>query len=74
MTLTNKLILPVVLGYVLLACAVYFVWAPKQLEQSQALYLAQQDLVLQSLHTIINDAVLQEDIDEINLRMDQAWQ
>ena len=74
MTLTNKLILPVVLGYVLLACAVYFVWAPKQLEQSRAHYLAQQDLVLQSLHTMINDAVLQEDIDEINLRLDQAWQ
>jgi hypothetical protein len=74
MTLTNKLILPVLVGYVLLASAFYFVWAPKQLEQTQTYYLEQQQLVLQSLHTLVKDAVLQQDIDEINLRLDQAWQ
>ncbi len=74
MTLTNKLILPVLVGYVLLASAFYFVWAPKQLEQSKTYYLEQQQLVLQSLHFLVKDAVLEEDIDEINLRLDQAWQ
>ncbi len=74
MTLSKKLILPVVLGYGLLACALYFVWAPQQLDQSRTHYLAQQQLVLQSLHTLINDAVLQEDIAEIDLRLNQAWQ
>ena len=74
MTLTNKLILPVLVGYVLLASAFYFVWAPKQLEQSKTYYLEQQQLVLQSLHALVKDAVLEEDIDEINLRLDQAWQ
>ena len=74
MTLTNKLILPVLVGYVLLASAFYFVWAPKQLEQSKTYYLEQQQLVLQSLHSLVKDAVLEEDIDEINLRLDQAWQ
>ena len=74
MTLTNKLILPVLVGYVLLASAFYFVWAPKQLEQSKTYYLEQQQLVLQSLHFLVKDAVLEEDIDKINLRLDQAWQ
>ena len=74
MTLSRKLIMPVVLGYGLLAGALYFVWAPQQLDQSRALYLEQQQLVLQSLHTLINDAVLQEDIAEIDLRLNQAWQ
>ena len=58
----------------LLASAFYFVWAPKQLEQSKTYYLEQQQLVLQSLHFLVKDAVLEEDIDEINLRLDQAWQ
>ena len=74
MTLSRKLIMPVVLGYGLLAGALYFVWAPQQLDQSRTLYLEQQQLVLQSLHTLINDAVLQEDIAEIDLRLNQAWQ
>ncbi len=74
MTLSKKLILPVVLGYGVLACALYFVWAPQQLEQTRTHYLAQQQLVLQSLHTLISDAVLQEDIAEIDLRLNQAWQ
>jgi nitrate/nitrite-specific signal transduction histidine kinase len=74
MTLSKKLILPVVLGYGLLAAALYFVWAPQQLEQSRAQYLGQQQMVLQSLHTLINEAVLQDNIAEINLRLDQTWQ
>ncbi|NOR41592.1 MAG: hypothetical protein GQ537_10320 [Gammaproteobacteria bacterium] len=74
MTLSRKLIMPVVLGYGLLAGALYFIWAPQQLDQSRTLFLEQQQLVLQSLHTLINDAVLQEDIAEIDLRLNQAWQ
>jgi methyl-accepting chemotaxis protein len=74
MTLTNKLILPVVVGYVLLASALYFAWEPQQLDRSRSQYLEQQQLVLKSLHIMINDAVLQQDIDEINLRLDQTWQ
>ena len=74
MTLTSKLILPIVLGYGLLAGALYFIWAPQPLELARTQYIAQQQLVLKSLHTIINDAVLQENIAEINLRLDQAWQ
>ena len=69
MTLTNKLILPVVVGYVLLASALYFAWEPQQLDRSRTQYLEQQQLVLKSLHILINDAVLQQDIDEINLRL-----
>jgi len=74
MTLTKKLILPVVVGYALLASALYLAWEPQQLDRSHAQYVEQQQLVLKTLHTLINDAVLQQDLDEVSLRLDQTWQ